>query len=86
MPTEVEPPTLWLLDTTTGTQHRLPDVFGYNFQWYEVQPYYCSFVLWGMENKEFNRNVVLTDLTSVLKSLDIEIDMAEVMGATADED
>ena len=86
MPTEVQPPTLWIVVTRDGKQVKLPDVFGYNFQWYEVQPYYCSFVLWGMENKEFNRNVVLTDLTSVLKSLDIEIDMAEVMGATADED
>ncbi len=80
MPTEVQPPTLWLLDTTTGTRHQLPQVFGYQFQWYEARPYYCSFILWGMENKEFNRNVAFTDVTPILKSLGVEIDMAQVLG------
>ncbi len=85
MPTEVQPPTIWIVDTRDGNQVQLPDVFGYNFQWYEATPYYCSFVLWGMENKEFNRNVVLTDVTPILKSLGIEIDMAAVLGAGAEE-
>ena len=84
MPTEVSPPTLWFLDTRTGEQVKLPDTFGYNFQWYDAKPYYCSFVLWGMENKEFNRNVVLTDITPVLRAQGVEIDMAEVLGDVAE--
>jgi len=84
MPREVSPPTLWFLDTRTEQKVVLPDTFGYTFQWYEARPYYCSFVLWGMEDKEFNRNVVLTDLTPALRAQGIEIDMAEVLGETAE--
>lgn len=82
LPREVQPPTLWILDTTTGERHQLQDVFGYQFQWYEAKRYYASFVLWGMENKEFNRNVVLTDLTPQLRASGVEIDLV----ALAEED
>ncbi len=78
MDQEYAPPTIWILDTTTDREVRLPDVFGYHFQWYEAQRYYCSFVLWGMENKEFNRNIVLTDLTPVLRDQGIDIDVSSL--------
>lgn len=84
MPTEVEPPTLWVLDTRTDDQVKLPDVFGYSFAWYEAQLYWGSMVMWGMENKEFNRNIALTDLTPVLKAQGIEIDATDLLGQQAE--
>lgn len=85
---EVQPPTLWFFDTTTGERTLLADVFGYEFQWYEAKRYYASFVLWGMENKEFNRNVVLTDLTPQLRAAGVEIDLIAIAEAerAAEED
>ena len=76
MPTEMQPPSLWILDTKSDTTILLPDVYGDEFQWYESTPYYSSYILWGMEDKEFNRNVVLTNLIPVLKDKGIEIDVA----------
>ena len=67
IPGELEPPpTLWILDTESNEQTKLDDVYGHDFQWYDAAPGYCSFVLWGMENKKFNPNVVLADITTLL--------------------
>ena len=79
MDREVQPPVLWFLDTRTDTTVLLPDVFGNRFQWYEPAPYFASFVLWGMENKEFNRNIVLTNLTPQLKAAGIEIEAEDLV-------
>ncbi len=78
MEREVAPPTLWILDTRTDREVQLKHVFGSRFQWYAAAPYYASFVLWGLENKEFNRNVVLTDVTPQLKEAGIEITPADL--------
>ena len=78
MEREVQPPALWIVDTTTDQEVLLDGVFGSRFQWYVAAPYYASFVLWGMENKEFNRNVVLTNLTPQLKEAGIDISPGEL--------
>ena len=70
IPGEQEPtPTLWILDNDSGEQTKLDDIYGFDFQWYDAAPGYCSFLLWGMENKKFNPNVVLTDLGPFLRSM-----------------
>jgi len=85
MPTEMQPPTLWIHDTDTDKTVKLPDVYGNQFQWYEATPYYSSYILWGMENKEFNRNVVLTNLIPILEDQGIEIDVAALHAPEGEE-
>ncbi len=73
MEKEVQPPTLWFLDTRTNQTAQLPDVFGSRFQWYQPALYWGSFEMWGMENKEFNRDIVLTKLTPQLREAGFDI-------------
>ncbi|MFT5586496.1 MAG: hypothetical protein ACI9VR_004095 [Cognaticolwellia sp.] len=59
---EVEPPVMDIFDVALDKRFRLGFVYGDRFQWYPAQDFYASFVLWGMEGKELNRNVALTQL------------------------
>ncbi|MED5370303.1 MAG: hypothetical protein VX899_04740 [Myxococcota bacterium] len=64
---EVQPPVLDVFDAGTQERYRLGYVYGDRFQWYPARDYYASFVLWGLEGKELNRNVALTQLHERLR-------------------
>ena len=49
---------------------RFTAFYGDRFQWYTATPdpmRHASFVLWGIEEKELNKNVALTDLSERLR-------------------
>jgi hypothetical protein len=84
VPKDVHPPVLDFYDSQTQERYRLGYMYGDRFQWYPAK-YYGSFVLWGMEGKELNRNVVLGQLAERLRmasigeyALGVEIVGAEV--------
>lgn len=68
-PTETNPPTISMVDLTTGDRWVFTGFFGHEFQWYEARPYYSSLLLWGFEGKELNKNVLLGDLADRLRSM-----------------
>jgi hypothetical protein len=70
VPKEVQPPTIDIVDTTDGARYRATAFYGNHFEWYPEYNYYCSFILWGVEGKELNANVVLTNLAERLRMLD----------------
>jgi hypothetical protein len=67
-PREVQPPTLSFANVATGERFMLGSVFGDKFAWYEAQPYYGAFVLWGFEGKQYKKNVMLGDFVYRLRS------------------
>jgi len=67
LPTEVIPPALWILDLETGKEVLWEGVHGTWFEWYDAATYYASFMLWGFDGHETNRNVTLVDLRNYLK-------------------
>jgi len=67
VPTSVRPPTLDLVDLEQGKRYRITSFYGERFQWYTATNYYASFVLWGIEGKELNTNVALTNLAERLR-------------------
>jgi len=73
-PREYTPPELHLLDRQDGGRYRITAYFGDQFAWYRsanpLARYYTSFMLWGIEGKQLNRNVGLTDLSERLRMLD----------------
>jgi hypothetical protein len=66
---EVRPPVIDIFDGQTGQRLRFSAFYGDRFQWYPSKPelLYASFVLWGLEGKEMNRNVALTQLHERLR-------------------
>jgi hypothetical protein len=48
-------------------------VHGTEFEWYQAAPYYGSFMLWGFDGMENNRNVTLYDLRNYMKGADWEV-------------
>ena len=73
-PREYNPPEIHIYDIEKDTTYRVTAFFGDHFEWYQtpnpLSRYYCSFVLWGIEGKQLNRNVALTDLAEKLRMLD----------------
>lgn len=63
----VRPPVIDVYDTETKERFRFVGFFGDKFQWYTQVDFYASFVLWGMEGKQLNKNVALTDLFERLR-------------------
>ncbi len=74
-PSETNPPTISMVDLTTGDRWVFTGFFGHHFQWYEARPYYSSLLLWGFEGKELNKNVLLGDLADRLRSMEREEQM-----------
>jgi hypothetical protein len=62
VPSEIVPPTLDFYDTKVNRRYRLSLIHGNNFQWYPGHPDYGSFVLWGLEKRQINKNVALAPL------------------------
>jgi hypothetical protein len=62
VPSEIVPPTLEFFDSRVNKRYRLSMIHGNNFQWYPGHPDYGSFVLWGLDKQQINKNVALTAL------------------------
>jgi hypothetical protein len=73
-PREYNPPEIHIYDIEKDVTYRVTAFFGDHFEWYQtpnpLSRYYCSFMLWGIEGKQLNRNVGLTDLSEKLRMLD----------------
>ena len=78
-PTMVRPPTLSFADLNDDARWMLTSVYGTDFQWYEAQPYYGSFIFWGFEGKQFKRNVLLGQFGSRLRATEIGRDFMGVV-------
>ncbi|MBK9365379.1 MAG: hypothetical protein IPN01_03520 [Deltaproteobacteria bacterium] len=63
----VRPPVIDIYDNETKERYRFVGFYGDKFQWYAAVDFYASFVLWGMEGKQLNKNVALTDLFERLR-------------------
>lgn len=70
VPKEVRPPTIDIYDTQASARYRATAFYGDHFEWYPDYNYYCSFLLWGVEGKELNKNVALTNIAERLRMLD----------------
>lgn len=65
-PATLQPPTLSFVDLKTGTRGAMRSFYGSHFQWYASTPTYGSFVLWGFEGVQVNRNIVLGNMAAPL--------------------
>ena len=66
-PREMKPPEIQILDLETQQRLRITAFNGEHFEWYRPRPYYCSFILWGIESKQLHRNVGLVDIAERLR-------------------
>lgn len=78
-PTTVQPPTLSLVDRKDGARWMFTSVYGTDFQWYEAQHYYASFIFWGFEGKQFRRNVMLGQFGTRIRATEIGRDFMGVV-------
>jgi len=62
VPKEQQPPVIEIVDLEVKQRVEFSAFYGDKFQWYTASNYYASFALWGLEGKEVNRNVALTQL------------------------
>lgn len=81
IPKEVVPPAFWIRDLQTGEEVLWDGVHGNNFQWYDAATYYGSFMFWGTDGHEMNRNVALVDLRSFMKGQGWEVPLPQVVHA-----
>jgi hypothetical protein len=65
----VQPPEIQLLDRTTGHRYRITAFNGDRLQWYPSPGQYVSFMMWGIEGKQMNRNVGLVSLAERIRML-----------------
>ena len=67
-PKRVQLPTISFVDLEKTPDQRwaVRSFYGTRFQWYEAEDYYASFMLWGFEGRQFNRNVLLGDMQILL--------------------
>ncbi|MEE2750090.1 MAG: hypothetical protein VX519_01565 [Myxococcota bacterium] len=62
VPSELVPPALEIFDAQVDKRYRLTEIHGLDFQWYPGHAEYGSFVMWGLEQTQLNKNVALTAL------------------------
>ncbi|MFT4979963.1 MAG: hypothetical protein ACI8S6_005875 [Myxococcota bacterium] len=89
-PREYTPPELHILDLQEGTRHRISAFYGDHFEWYRssnpMARYYISFMLWGIEGKQLNRNVALSDMSERLRMIgkgELPIGIEQVGGVSS---
>jgi hypothetical protein len=85
-PKEVNPPTITLVDLQTGTRWMFTGFQGHQFEWYPARDYYASYILWGFEGKELNRNVMLGNLADRMRSMERGEEMLGVQRWRVEED
>ncbi len=66
-PRELTPPELHIYDLQLDQRWRITAFYGDHFEWLQPQPYWASFIVWGIEGKQVHRNVVFTDLREKLR-------------------
>lgn len=83
---ETMPPSIDLYDMESGHRYRFTEFQGDEFEWYHAKTNWCSFRLWGIEEKELNENIVLVNLTDRMRMLDRGIYPTgiELVGAVPD--
>lgn len=73
-PREYTPPELHILDLEDGSRHRITAFYGDHMEWYPssnpMARYWISFMLWGIEGKQLNRNVGLSDMAERFRMID----------------
>lgn len=69
-PREAMPPELHILDLNKDERWRITAWYADHFEWLAPQPYWCSMIVWGIENKQLHRNVAFTDLREKLRMAD----------------
>ncbi|MCK6506190.1 hypothetical protein L6R53_22905 [Myxococcota bacterium] len=67
---EIVPPEVQVFDLQTNALYQVTSFWGDRFQWYAPRNYYASFVMFGIEGKQLNRNVALVDLREKLRMLE----------------
>ena len=89
-PREYTPPELHLLDLEDNSRFRITAFYGSHFQWYRssnpMARYYTSFMLWGIEGKQLNRNVGLSDMAERFRMLgngDVPIGIERYTGVSS---
>lgn len=65
----MRPPTLSVVDRETNTRWEFTSFLGHQFEWYEAYDLYGSFMLWGFEGKQLQRNVALGNLRDRLDAI-----------------
>ena len=64
VPSELIPPAIDIFDGQANKRYRLTEIHGNDFQWYPGHAEYGSFVMWGLEQQQLNRNIALTALAA----------------------
>ena len=77
-PDKVKLPTISFVHTASGRRGEIRSFFGTRFQWYENHDYYGSFILWGYEGKQLNRNVMLGEMVFRLYPIENEKEKPDV--------
>lgn len=77
-PKTVRLPTLEFINLQSGNRGELYQVFGTRFQWYPRQDFYGSFLLWGYEGKQLNRNVQLGDFALQLGAIERRVHLNDI--------
>lgn len=67
--TTVRPPSLSLVDTSSGRRMAVTAFQGDHFAWYPGGPTWGTFFTWGFESKQFKRNVGVVNLAPHLEAL-----------------
>ena len=78
-PKTVALPTLAFVHLPSGNEGEIRSFYGTRFQWYENTPYWGSFVLWGYEGKQLNRNIMLGDLRVRLGAIKAQRPLPDVV-------
>jgi len=68
LPETITPPQFWIHEVATGKELEWTGVHGKGFQWYTAADYWGSFLLWGFDDFEVNRNVTLGDLRAFMQA------------------
>ncbi|MFT7518262.1 MAG: hypothetical protein ACI9MC_000392 [Kiritimatiellia bacterium] len=77
-PKTVKLPTISFVHTPSGRRGEVRSFFGTRFQWYESHDFYASFLLWGYEGKQLNRNVMLGEMVFRLYPIEHEKEKQDV--------
>ncbi len=83
-PKTVKLPTLEFVNLVSGHRGEMYSVYGTRFQWYERANFYGSFLLWGYEGKQLNRNVQLGDFALALGAVEKRAHLPDIRLLDAD--
>jgi len=76
IPKETIPESIWIHERTSGLEVEYENIYGHDVQWYDAQNYWISFLLWGIDGKQTNGNVVVGDISTILRSKGLDMSEA----------